>query len=367
MAASHYARNTLAYVGCRTTRERNARGDGIGVFRVGAPGAPWERMQLLQIQPNPSFLAFDRTGHFLLAVHGDSNEVSSFRINDQTGEIEHLGTWDTQGRNPVHLSMDITNRFLVVANHVTSSLAVLPFDAGSGRLGEVVQLLPVTGAIGPHRVEQPFPKPHQVEFDLTGRFVLVPDKGVDQIFSFAFDQSTGQLSPVGNPATSREGAGPRHIAFHPSARFAFVLNELDSTLLACRYDGATGVLTPQQVISSLPDTFVANSRAAEIAASPDGRFIYASNRGGDSIGTFAVDEISGRLTPVSWAPSGGRTPRFFGLDPAGEVLYAANEDTDTIVALAIDQRIGVLSSLGEVARTGSPTCILFRQYGSKKA
>ncbi len=350
----------LAYVGCRTTRERNARGDGIQVFRVGAAGEAWDLVQSLPLLPNPSFLAFDRAGRFLLTVHGDGSEVSSLRVDLHTGSLDLVGRWETRGRNPVHLAMDAGNRFLVVANHVTSSLAVLPFDPATGALGEVVQLLPVAGDIGPHRVEQPFPKPHQVEFDPAGRFLLVPDKGLDRVFSFAFDPASGCLSSAAAPAVAREGAGPRHIVCHPTAPFAFVLNELDSTLLACRYDASTGALEPFQVIPSLPDSFVADSQAAEVAISADGRFVYASNRGHDSVGAFAVDAATGRLSPVGWAPSGGRTPRFFALHPSGRTLFAANEESDTIEALAVDRLSGGLSPLGTVARTGSPTCILFK-------
>ncbi len=239
----------LAYVGCRTTRERNARGDGINVFRIDSPSTAWAHVQLVPILPNPSFLAFDRTERLLFAVHGDASEVSSFRIDPRAGELEQVGTWSTRGRNPVSLITDPADRFLIVANHASSSIAVLPFDVKTGALGAVLDLVQVDGPIGPHRTEQPFAKPHQVAFDPSGRFVIVPDKGTDRVLVFGFDAVNGKLTPgpVGFAAT-REGAGPRHMAFHPTRPFAYVLNELDSTMLACRYDSSTGQLEPMQTL-----------------------------------------------------------------------------------------------------------------------
>jgi 6-phosphogluconolactonase len=352
-----------AYVGCRTTRERNARGEGITVYRLDATDGGWTQVQLLGGLPNPSFLAFDRRRRFLYAVHGDGTEVSAFRIDGATGRLTFLNRRPTGGRNPVHLAVDPTDRFLVVANHTTSSVAVLSVDPEGGRIGEITDLVQLTGEIGPHRVEQPFAKPHQVEFDPAGRFILVPDKGLDRVFAFRLDPATGRLAPTGQGSVAaREASGPRHIALHPSAPYAYVVNELDSTVAAYRYDRERGALEPFQVLSALPGSFVGNSRAAEIAVSADGRFVYASNRGHDSIVAFAVDLGTGRLAPRQWVPCGGRTPRFFAPDPTGRFLYVANEDSDSIIRLhvSVSDGSGELTPAGEVARTGSPVCIVFR-------
>ncbi|UPG74821.1 lactonase family protein (plasmid) [Roseomonas gilardii subsp. gilardii] len=350
-----------AYVGCRTTRERNARGDGISLYRVDAETGAWTHEQLVGDLLNPSFLCFDRQGRFLYTVHGDSTEVSAFRIDPGNGRLSLINRQSTEGKNPVHLAVDPTNRFLVIANHITSTLALLPIDPEEGAIGPVRDLVTLTGKIGPHRVEQPFAKPHQVEFDRQGRFILVPDKGLDRVFTFRLDADAGKLvaSEQGS-VPARETSGPRHVVLHPRAGFAYVVNELDSTVTAYRYSSETGALEPVQVVSSLPDTFTGNSRAAEIAISADGRFVYASNRGSDTIAAFAVDEGTGRLTPVQWAPSGGRTPRFFTLSPDGRFLFVANEDDDTIQRFRIDARTGQLTADGLAARTGSPVCIVFR-------
>ena len=218
------------------------------------------------------------------------------------------------------------------------------------------------GEPGPHRVEQPFSKPHQVEFDRSGRFVAVPDKGLDRTFTFVFDPATGRLARTGAPpAVAREGAGPRHIAFRPTNRYAFVVNELDSTVTAHRFDPGDGASTPFQVLPALPNDFFGHIRAAAIVASADGRSVYVSNRGHDSIAAFSVEDLTGRLKSVGWATSEGRTPRFMALAPAGDALLVANEETDRIVALAVDRTTGELTFAGEVARTGSPVCIVFDQ------
>ncbi|MFC7738777.1 lactonase family protein [Roseomonas sp. GCM10028921] len=348
------------YVGCRTTRARNARGDGIQVYRMEASSGRWTHVQLVDGLTNPSFLALDRTERFLYAVHGDTEEISAFRVEPKSGQLTFLNRVSTGGRNPVHLAVDPTNRFIVVPNHVTSTIAVLPIDPETGRLQERTDLVTLEGAIGPHRVEQPFAKPHQTEFDRDGRFIVVPDKGLDRVFVFRLDPATGRLHPSGQGSVvARENAGPRHVAMHPGRRLAYVLNELNSTITSYRYDVATGELNPFQLLPSLPDSFTGNSRAAEITVSADGRFVYASNRGHDSVGVFAVEPGTGRLMPRQWVDA-GRTPRFIALDPTGSFLFAASEDDDTITAFSVSPEAGTLTHAGEVARTGSPVCIIFR-------
>ncbi len=349
------------YVGCRTSRERNARGEGLQVYGMDAETGSWQHLQLLPGLENPSFLAFGRLRPVLYVVHGDREAVSAFRIASD-GRLDHLNTAPCGGMNPVHLVPVAQDRFLCVANHLTSTVALLRLDAETGAIGEIAHMLDVTGKPGPHRVQQPFAKPHQVEPDPSGRFILVPDKGVDRTFTLRVDADAARLELV-STLVHREGAGPRHIAFRPDARFAYVLNEISASLLACRYDAVTGALEPFQLLPSVPDDFTGHTDAAEVAVSVDGRFLYASNRGHDSIGVFAIDGATGRLTPVQWMPSGGRTPRFFTIDPSGRFLFAANEDSDTIVTFQIDASSGRLAQSGQVIRTGSPVCIVFRPVG----
>jgi len=360
-AAKGRAMPGFAYVGCRTSRERNAKGDGIGVYRIGADGA-WTRTQLVGDLLNPSYLAFDRTRRFLYTVHGDGTEASAFRIDPASGELTFLNRVTTGGRNPVHLMPDPTNRFMVIANHVVagdvkSGLASLPIGA-DGKLAPPVDVVAFSGKIGPHRVEQPFPKPHQAEFDPSGKFIVVPDKGCDRVLVFTLGADGKLHAAEAAGAAARETSGPRHVAFHPKAPFAYVINELDSTVVAYRFDRATGALTPFQCLSALSEDFTGNSRGGEIAVSADGRHLYASNRGADTVAVFAVDPSSGRLRWLGSVPCGGKTPRFFALAPDGKAVFVANEEGHTITRLAIGAD-GMLQAAKVVAETGSPTSIVF--------
>lgn len=358
----------LAYVGCRTNPAKGSRGEGIGVYEAPRDGSAWRRIQLVGDLINPAYLAFDRHRRFLYAVHGDETGVSAFAIDPRTGRLSFLNRTPSGGRNPVHLTPDPTNRFMIVANHLNdgplrSGVASLPIKA-DGRLGEAVDVIAFDGKPGPHRTEQLFPRPHQVEFDLSGRFILIPDKGCDRVRICTLDPQ-GKLAEVG-AGTARDGSGPRHVALHPSNRYAYVINEIDSTVTAYRFDPANRTLTPFQVLSSLPDTATGNYFASEIAVSRDGRYVYASNRsaaapfdsGEDTIATFAIDPASGRLAARGWSSTGGRIPRFFALSSDGKSMFVGNEFTHTIVRLAID-RNGLPTGGTVVARTGSPTCILF--------
>jgi 6-phosphogluconolactonase len=349
----------FAYVGARTTKERNARGDGLNVYQVSAHSGVWAHVQLMGDLVNPSFLAFDQSKKFLYAAQGDLSDITAFAVDSATGKLEVINRQSTEGKNPVHLAVDPTNRFCVVANHITSTLALLP-RLPDGSLGPVAELVTLDGKLGPHRTEQPFAKPHQVEFDPSGRFVVVPDKGLDCMFTYRVDVESGKLLPVGTSIRTREGSGPRHIAFHPSGTLAYVINELDSTVTAYNFDGATGGLQPFQLVSSLPDSFTDNSRASEIAITADGRFLYASNRGLDSIALFAIDAVTGKLSATAWHPSLGKTPRFFAIDPTGRFMFVANEDSDEIATFAIAASDGRLSPTGGSTKVGSPVCIVFK-------
>lgn len=343
-----------AYVGSRTTRERNARGEGISVYRVEAASGQLDRVQLLGDLVNPSFLALNRAGDRLYAVHGDQQEVSAFRVDAGSGSLSLLNRQSCEGRNPVHLALDPSERHLVVSNHLSGSLAVLPVQA-DGALAEVSQVVALEGQSGPH---QPFAKPHFNPFDPSGRFVLVPDKGLDRVFCFHFE--AGRLRPTAQASVpTRESAGPRHIAFHPREPFAYVVNELDSTVTAYRLDPASGALAPLQLLSALPDSYTGNSRASEIEIDRAGRTLYASNRGHDSIAVFRIESGSGRLSFLGAEPSQGRTPRFFALSPDGRWLYVLNEDSDRIVLFAVDPATGRLSPAGHSVVCGSPVCLVF--------
>jgi 3-carboxymuconate cyclase len=349
-----------AYVGCRTTKERNARGEGINVYRVDLRTGNWTHVQLLKVpQENPSFLALDRQQHYLYSVHGDFSEVSSYKIDKKTGMLTLLNMESTNGKNPVHLVVDPSNKVLTVANYATGSLALLPINS-DGSLSPVVDIVNLSGNTGPHRTQQTSSHPHQTMFDPAKNFLLVPDKGLDKVFTFKIDAQNQKILP-GNPSAviAREGAGTRHITFLPNKPFAYIANELDSTVTTYHYNAETGELKPLQIVPSIPSDFTGNNTAAEIMVAPSGKFVYVSNRGHDSIGIFAVDQSTGKLAPIGWESSQGKGPRFFTLDPLGNFLYAANENSDTIVTFQINHSTGKLTPSGQVIKTGSPVCIIF--------
>ena len=350
----------LAYVGSRTTKERNARGEGINVYRVDTATGAWTHVQLLKDLVNPSFLAFDAKQRYLYSVHGDGDEVSAFSTDEYTGELTFLNRQSCGGKNPVHLTVDQTNSHLMVANYATGSLATLPIDS-DGRLGEITGLVQLPGSPGPHKVEQASSHPHNIPYDAQQGHLVVPDKGLDRVFVFKLDPAQGTLVPNDPPSVvTRSGAGPRHVVFHPTAGFAYVVNELDSTVTAYNYDRVNGSLEPKQILTTLPATFTGENRAAGIGITPSGKFLYASNRGFNQISIFAIDQATGMLNSVGWESTRGKTPRFFTIDPSGKFLYAANETSDTIVGFRIDENSGKLAAIGTVAQTGSPVCIVFR-------
>jgi 6-phosphogluconolactonase (cycloisomerase 2 family) len=347
------------YVGCRTTRERNARGRGITAWHRDPTTGALRLVQEVDGLVNPSYLALGPGGRVLYTIHGDASDISAFRIDPRDGTLHALNRQSTGGRNPVHLAIAPDGRHVVVSNHLSGTLAVLPL-ADDGALLPVSQQLALSGEPGPHRIEQQHAKPHFNPFDPAGRYVIVPDKGLDRIFSFRFD--AGVLVPATpGHVPARECAGPRHVAFHPMGSHLYAVNELDSTVTAYRYAATEGTLQAFQIVPTLPDHYTGNNRAAAIAIDPRGRFLYTSNRGDDSIACFAIAADSGRLRFLDAYPTQGRTPRFIALDPHGRFLYAANEDSDTIVTFRVDAQNGGLGATGQAVATGSPVCMVFRE------
>lgn len=350
----------FVYVGCYTSKERKGKGEGISVYRMDPLSGSWTDVQLVKDIVNPSFLALDREKRFLYSAHGDGEQATAFAIDRATGRLTLLNQQSTGGKNGVSLAVDATNRFLVVGNYSSGTVAALPINP-NGSLAPLSHLAALPGEPGPHRVEQASSHPHDVRFDRGGRFVVVPDKGLDKVFVYRLDTASGKLVANDPPAVkTRPGAGPRHVDFHPSQPYAYVINELDSTITTYRFDAERGDLKPLQVISTLPPDFTGNNTTSEIAVAPSGRFVYGSNRGHHSIAIFTVDPTSGALAPVGWEPSRGLTPRFFALDPTGTFLYAANQDSDTIVTFRVDQPTGKLLATGQVIKTGSPSTFVFR-------
>ena len=350
---------SYAYVGCYTTKEREGRGDGIHVYRVDPESGSWSHVQRVGDLFNPSFLITSRDQRLLYSVHGDGTYASSFAIDPNTGFLTPLNRAATGGSNGVHQALDPTGRFMVVANYASGSVAVLPVEP-DGRLRDQTQLVELKGQPGPHRVQQASSHPHCVAFDPSGRFVLVPDKGLDRVFIFHFDAAAGKLGATEQgSAAARSGYAPRHMAFHPALPVAWVLDEIGSAITSYHWDGERGALRPAQILPTVPPDFTSDNTAAEIAVSRAGRFVYCSNRGHDSVAIYASDPKTGLLTSIGWESTRGKRPRFIALDPLNRFLYAANEQSDSIVTFRVNAASGRLAPTGQTVSNASPVTIAF--------
>lgn len=350
---------TYAYVGSRTTRERNAEGTGISVYSVDASGA-WQHVQTLEPLTNPSFIALNRSRDTLYTVHGDGSTISAYRIDPATGRLSALNSASCEGRNPVHLTCSQDGRSLVVANYATGSAIRIALRADGSLDEPSLPPLQFTGDPGPHRIEQTASHPHHIARYVTRHvdtdWHIVPDKGLDTVFAVRWLVDGSAIVRSGR---CREGAGPRHAAFHPELPLIYVSNELDSTLTTWSFDPQAGHLAPLDTIAVVPSTFHALTRAAGIVSTPDGRRLYVTNRGHDSIAAIQLAADTGMPKTVQWVSSKGRCPRFLCLSPDGHTLYVANENSHTIVQHEIDVDTGLPTPTGRIIETGSPVCITF--------
>ena len=314
---------------------------------------------------DPSFLAIDPTRRFLYAVNEvsqyegrTSGGVSAFAIAPGTGKLTFLNEVPSGGAGPCHLTVDKTGKYVLVANYGGGSLAVFPI-LKDGRLGEASAFVQHKGAsVNPQRQEGPHA--HSIYVSPDNRFVISADLGLDEVFVYRFDATKGTLAPNIPPsATVSSGAGPRHFAFHPNGKFGYVIDELQSTITEFSYDPAGGVLDVLQPVSTLPLDFKGESTAAEVEVHPSGKFLYASNRGLDTIAVFAVNSRKGTLTPQAQVPTLGKTPRNFKIDPTGSYLFVANQDSDNVVQFRINPITGLLTPTGQVLQVPSPVCVTF--------
>jgi 6-phosphogluconolactonase len=350
----------LMYVGTYTVGQSR----GIYAFRFDEAAGRLTPLGLMAETRSPSFLTASRDGRFLFAVNEASTPdrksggmVSSFAIDRATGALTKLSEQPSSGADPCHLALDATGRFLAVANYTSGTFAIFPVGT-DGRLGAVIQTVGDTGS-GPNRQRQEGPHAHDVVFDAANRFLLGVDLGTDRVLVYRFDAGTGRLTPNDPPSSSvPAGAGPRHLAFESSGRRAYVINELASTVTAMAWDAEGGRLTAGASVTTLPTDFSGKSTTAELVLHPNGRALYGSNRGHDSIAVFRVAD-NGSLTPSQIASTRGRTPRHFGIDPSGRWLIAANQDSNSLAVFSVDQESGALTPHGDLVDAPSPVCVLF--------
>jgi len=264
----------------------------------------------------------------------------------------------SRGADPCHISLDRTGKFVLVANYSGGNLSVFPV-AEDGRLGEASDFIQHKGS-GPNHDRQEAAHAHWIDLSADNRFALNADLGMDEIFIYRFDASKGKLTPNDPPfAKVAPGAGPRHLAFHPNGRFAYVVDELNSTVTTFSYNAKAGTLHELQTVPTLPKDFSGESTTAEVAVHPNGKFLYASNRGHDSLAVFAIDPSKGTLKFVEHVSVKGKTPRNFEIDPTGKRLLVANQESDNMVEFAIDQATGKLTATGTEIKVPAPVCVKF--------
>jgi 6-phosphogluconolactonase len=285
--------------------------------------------------------------------------VSAFAVDPATGGLTFLNRQSAHGGGTCFVTVDQTGHYVLAANYRSGTAVILPIEA-EGRLGEASDWVQHTGS-SVNAQRQEGPHAHSINLDPFNRRAYVPDLGIDKIMIYQVDLTEGKLIANDPPfAQLQAGAGPRHFAFHPNGRYAYGINELDSTMTAFLYNEADGSLTEQETLSTLPADFTGSSACADVHVHPNGRFLYGSNRGHDSIVLYEIDEATGRLTLIGHESTQGEHPRNFGLDPTGSFLLVANQNTDNVVIFRIDQDTGQLTPTGQILDVPSPVCVKFR-------
>jgi 6-phosphogluconolactonase len=352
MASNNY----IVYYGDYT--QKSSKGIYYGRFDA-ATGKATEP-QLAAEMSNPSFVALHPNGKNLYAVSemgagGDS--VSAFAIDRSSGKLRKLNTVSSKGTMPCHVNVDWSGRALVVANYGSGSVAAMALKP-DGSLTEPASFIQHKGkSVNPQRQEGPHA--HSVNISKDNRFLIVGDLGLDEVLVYRFDAASATITPNDPPfAKVKPGSGPRHFTFHPSGKYGYVINEMASTVTAFTWDGARGVLKEIQTISTLPDGYKGNTTTAEVVAHPNGKFLYGSNRGHNSLAVFAI-ATNGTIRRIENISTQGKIPRNFAIDPTGKWLLAANQDSDNVVIFSVDGNTGHLTATGQQLKMGSPVCVRF--------
>ncbi len=348
----------LAYVGTYTAKTNSK---GIYVFRFDAATGQLSAGGVAAETPDPSWVAVHPSGQYLYAANeaGKASTVSAFAIDKKSGKLELLNQLPSLGEDPCYLSFDKTGKYAFVANYTSGTIAVFPILT-DGRLGEHTALVKDQGATGPNKERQEGSHAHWIGTSPDNRFVLVADLGLDEVLVYKFDATSGTLTP-NEPAFARlkPGSGPRHLVVHPNGKFIFSVSELSSTATSFAYDAKKGTLKEIGAVSTLPPGFSGRNDVAEAAVHPNGKFLYVSNRGNDSVAVLSIDPAKGTLAPVGGIPTGGKEPRHFIFDPSGKFLFAENQLSDTVVEFRADAATGQLTPSGDTVSVPSPVCISF--------
>ncbi len=347
----------FAYFGAQT--QGDGAGKGIYAYRFDADTGELSEIGLVAEMTYPAFLAVHPSQQYLYAVTADEEgrgAVRAFKVDRMTGKLNILNQVLSGGAAPVHLDMHPSGRMLAVANYRVGSTSSLPVNQ-DGSLGEAVSVLDHYGSsVDPSR--QSGPHAHSVNFSPDGRFAVSADLGTDDLFVFRADPGKALLE-FNDPAFAEvaPGSGPRHLTFHPSAPYCYVINEMNNTVTAFHWDAEQGALEIIQTLSTLPEGYNETSYTAEVLVHPSGKYLYGSNRGHESIVQFEIDPVSGLLTVVGWTSTQGAFPRNFNFDPSGAFLFAENQHSSTVVVFGINPLSGELTPTGQVLAVPQPACL----------
>lgn len=338
----------------------SANGKGVYVYKLDLKSGELSYQSEVGGLENPSFVTVSPDGKTLFVTSeidaAEPNGLSTYAINPADGSLRHLNSVEANGSSPCYVTVDQIGRYALIANYSSGNVGMYPIRP-DGSLGEGADFAQHSGT-GPNPDRQEGPHAHCIVIDPTNRYAFAADLGADKIFGYRLNLNDGKLIPH-NSFDLAPGSGPRHLVFHPNGRFAFVIQELTSIITALAYEAETGTFTIIETLSTLPADFAGDSTCAEIHVSPDGRFLYGSNRGHDSIVMFRIDQDSGRLTLIGFESTQGKVPRNFAIDPTGAFLLVANQDSDTIVTFKIDPDSGQLHPTDHVAHAPTPVCLKF--------
>jgi 6-phosphogluconolactonase len=356
--ASTPGRDCLVYVGTNVASEQE---NTIYLYRLNIGTGALTPVSAQKGGAQPTYLTMDSGHRYLYAVSetqsfqgkANSGGVSALAIDQHTGALTLLNQQPSLGASPCYISLDHQEKAILVANYVGGNVALLPRQA-NGQIAAPTDNDQHQGPPGPHK-NQEKAHAHCIIADPANRYAFAVDLGLDKVYSYRLDPAQGKLGlPAKVAFSARPGAGPRHLTFHPNGRWAYLENELGSTITALTYDAAAGTFQEIQSVTTLPGTYQGDNSGADVHVSPDGRFVYTSNRGDNSLAVFAIDGGSGRLALVQHVSTQGKTPRNFALDPSGQVLLVANQNSDNVFTYKVDKQTGKLTPTGQSVQLPSP-------------
>ena len=356
LVAQAQSNKEIMYVGTYSLRGS----EGIYVFEFDRKTGSMTPVQSVSNAKSPSFLALHPSGKYLYSVNEGADKrggVSAYAVDNATGKLQFLNGQSSLGGGPCHVSVDQTGKTAFVSNYGGGSLAVLPikFD---GTLGAATDSVQNTGN-GVNALRQDKPHVHSTTIAPDNRFAYVADLGTDKLNIYEVDANASKIKPASTPfATVKPGSGPRHFTFHPNGKYAYLVEELTSTVAVFSRDPKTGaLLLIDDNVKTLPNEFSSQNTSADIHVDPSGKFLYQSNRGANTLAIFAIGS-NGKLTKVADQPTEGKTPRNFLIDPRGDFVFVANQDSDNITIFKRDQKTGKLTYTGQSVKVPAPVCVI---------